>query len=116
LRAAARGAVLDNVDIWLWGHEHRLDIYDEYRRVKRGRCLGCSAVPVFIQDEYFSPKRRDIPLMSDPHSGDRTVTLGDNGSTYNLAYAVMKLDARRAQIEYFQNSEESTPLVTESIT
>jgi hypothetical protein len=54
--------------------------------------------------------------MSDPHSGDRTVTLGDNGSTYNLAYAVMKLDARRAQIEYFQNSEESTPLVTESIT
>jgi predicted phosphodiesterase len=106
------GSVLNNVDLWLWGHEHRLDIYDAYKGVKRGRCLGCSAVPVFVQDGYFTPKLDEIPLRNGDHG---PVTLGNNGEIYNLAFALMALEGPNAQVQYFQNSDESTPLFAESI-
>jgi 3',5'-cyclic AMP phosphodiesterase CpdA len=109
------GGVLNDVDVWLWGHEHRLDIYEAYKGVKRGRCLGCSAVPVFTQDDYFEPKCEDIPLLKDPTKGGKPITLGDNGVTYNLAYAMVSLNKQQGRIEYFQSSEESGPLFSESI-
>src|SRR5262249_35655520 len=53
---------LGNVAIWFWGHEHRLDIYAPYLGLQRGRCLGCSAIPVFVENNYFKPKF-DVPLL-----------------------------------------------------
>jgi hypothetical protein len=107
--------VLDDIDIWLWGHEHRLDIYGPFRRVKRGRCLGCSAVPVFVDDGYFTPKDPSIPLLLDTTHGNKPVMLGKDGSIYNLAYAIMTLNGKKARIDYYESSDEAKPLFTERI-
>ena len=104
---------LSHVDLWLWGHEHRLDVYGDYRGVKRGRCLGCSGIPVFTQPGYFKPKYPSIPLIGNPSTG-RQVTLSDDGRFYNLAYSVMKLNGENATVDYFE-SENSSPLFTENI-
>src|SRR6185436_8347093 len=32
--------VLPEVDAWLWGHEHNLEIYGPYAGLSRGRCIG----------------------------------------------------------------------------
>jgi hypothetical protein len=102
-----------DVDLWLWGHEHRLDIYGEYRGVKRGRCLGCSAIPVFVQPDYFEPKYGAIPLLANPKTGSQ-VTLGRDDKVYKLAYAVMNLKGKNATVDYFE-TENVTPLFTDEI-
>jgi 3',5'-cyclic AMP phosphodiesterase CpdA len=46
------------VPLWLWGHEHNLSIYKPYAGVKRGRCIGHSAVPVIVgEDDPNAPHR-----------------------------------------------------------
>src|SRR5262249_4094670 len=74
--------VLPNVAAWFWGHEHRLDIYGEYLGLKRGRCVGCSAVPVFEEDKFFDPKFPDVPLLQDPPGSGQTVRLGARDGAY----------------------------------
>ncbi len=105
--------LLSDVDLWLWGHEHRLDIYGDYRGVKRGRCLGCSAIPVFVQPDYFKPKDASIPLLNNPNTGQQ-VRLGYEDNVYNLAYAVMKLDGKNATVDYFEKGNPTT-LFTDEI-
>jgi hypothetical protein len=39
-------SLLGQVDIWLWGREHNLVIFDSYMNLRRGRCIGCGAFPV----------------------------------------------------------------------
>ena len=34
------------IPLWIWGHEHNLGIYQPFAGIKRGRCVGHSAVPV----------------------------------------------------------------------
>jgi predicted phosphodiesterase len=99
--------VLPNIDIWLWGHEHRLDVYKPYLGLQRGRCLGCSAVPEFVDPNYFTPKFGDVPLQP--------VQLANDGSTYDHAYAIMKLNGPQAEICYYQQSAPNKPLFTEQI-
>jgi predicted phosphodiesterase len=71
--------VLPDVSAWFWGHEHRLAIYDEYLGLKRGRCVGCSAIPVFTEDTFFNPKFGDVPLLKDKAGSGSTVRLGATG-------------------------------------
>ncbi len=99
--------VLPNINIWLWGHEHRLDIYKPYLGLQRGRCLGCSAVPEFVDPNYFIPKFGDVPLQP--------IQLANDGSTYDHAYAIMKLNGPQAEICYYQQSAPTKPLFTEPI-
>jgi 3',5'-cyclic AMP phosphodiesterase CpdA len=39
--------VLPKVEWWFWGHEHTLGVYPSYMGLKRGRCIGASAVRFF---------------------------------------------------------------------
>jgi hypothetical protein len=106
--------VLPDVAAWFWGHEHRLDIYGEYLGLKRGRCVGCSAVPVFEKDTFFDPKFPDVPLLQDPLASGKTVRLGARDGAYNLAYAVMELDGPAAVVSYYQSGADK-PLFVEKI-
>jgi predicted phosphodiesterase len=107
--------VLGSVAVWFWGHEHRLDIYAPYLGLERGRCLGCSAIPVFVEADHFQPKF-DVPLVPDPAGGGgQPIRLGDDGTVYNRAYAIMKLNGPEASIAYYQDSDENQPLFTETI-
>jgi hypothetical protein len=95
-------AVLPEVALWLWGHEHRLDIYAPYLGLRRGRCLGASAVPVAVAADHFTPKFGDVPLLEYPAGSGNTVRLGNNGAVYHYACALMKLDGGSAKVSYYQ--------------
>jgi hypothetical protein len=109
-------SVLDQVAAWFWGHEHRLDIYDPYLGLQRGRCLGCSAIPVFVGTTFFTPKFKEVPLLTDPDSG-KPVQLDNNGKVYNYAYAILKLSGASADVTYYQfDGKKSSALFSETIT
>jgi hypothetical protein len=106
--------LLGEVAIWFWGHEHRLDIYAPYLGLQRGRCIGSSAIPVFVENGYFDPKF-DVPLLPAPNDAGQPIRSGDDGTTYDHAYAIMQLDGERASVAYYQDSDENQPLFVETI-
>lgn len=106
--------LLPQVALWLWGHEHRLDIYAPFMGLERGRCVGCSAIPVFVQDGDFNAKF-PVPLLPDPANAGQSIRLGSNGTIYNHAYAIMQLDGPQGSIAYYQDSNENQPLFVETL-
>jgi hypothetical protein len=40
---------------WFWGHEHSLGIYKPFAGLRRGRCIGNGAVPVYGFEEIYRP-------------------------------------------------------------
>ena len=97
-------SVLAEVDIWFWGHEHTLALYDPYLGLVRGRCVGASAVPVFTNQQDYAD---DTSLLN---SGVTTlptwnpaVNLGSTDGAYNNAFAIMTLNgAEAAVVNYYQ--------------
>ncbi|HEY4564915.1 MAG TPA: metallophosphoesterase [Thermoanaerobaculia bacterium] len=111
--------VLGQVDAWLWGHEHNLEIYAPYLGLQRGRCIGCSAVPVFVtQQPYKSCVGGKIPLLpANPTVPGVPVMLGTTGSVYNHGYVILKLDdaGRTATLSYYQDTETGDLLFQEKL-
>ena len=106
--------VLGQVAAWFWGHEHRLDFYAPYLGLGRGRCLGCSAIPVFVEHDHYDAKF-DVPLVPDPGDPGNPIRLGDDGTVYNHAYAILRLDGPNATVAYYQDSDETQPLYQEAL-
>jgi calcineurin-like phosphoesterase family protein len=113
------GDVLDQVEAWLWGHEHNLEIYAPYEGLQRGRCIGCSAVPVFVsQQPYKSCVGGKIPLLpANPDVPGLPVMLGTTGSVYNHGYVILKLDdaSRTATLSYYQDTDTGDLLFVEKL-
>ena len=112
------GDVLDQVDAWLWGHEHNLEIYGPYAGLAKGRCIGCSAVPVFLTQEPYKSRVGDkIPLLANPKVPGVPVMLGTTGEVYNHGYVILKLDdaSRTARVSYYQDTEDGTLLFEEML-
>jgi hypothetical protein len=96
--------VLGQVELWFWGHEHNLILFDEYAGLARGRCIGSAAIPTLLEQNPYTP---DPTLVlpagqSGPPIMDPSVRLGDNGEFYNHAYALLTLTGPKAQIDYYQ--------------
>ena len=112
------GDVLDQVDAWLWGHEHNLEIYGPYAGLAKGRCIGCSAVPVFLTQEPYKSRVGDkIPLLANPKVPGVPVMLGSTGEVYNHGYVILKLDdaSRTARVSYYQDTEDGALLFEEML-
>jgi hypothetical protein len=69
--------------VWIWGHEHRLGIYDKYKANEGftfyGRCVGHSGMPVEMADPQPSV---DAPLILydlRTHNLDPETKVGQNG-------------------------------------
>jgi hypothetical protein len=86
----------DQEMVWLWGHEHRLGIYERFRMdggvTVYGRCIGHGAMPV----EVKSPDLSKAPLLYlDPRThlldGEE---VGENG------YAMVSIEGPQLTIEY----------------
>ncbi|MEI9977009.1 MAG: hypothetical protein WDO73_36125 [Ignavibacteriota bacterium] len=99
-------ALLPNVDMWLWGHEHNLVIYEKYLNVL-ARCIGHGAFPIGAHELPATPPHPDIPRTP--------VVLGTDGSFFNHGYVIMDLDGKAATLSYYQDSDETNPLFTETI-
>jgi 3',5'-cyclic AMP phosphodiesterase CpdA len=96
--------VLDQVQLWIWGHEHNMIVFDEYAGLARGRCIGSAAVPTLLVENPYTP---DPTLVlpagqSQPPIMDPRVRLGDNGKFYNHGYALLTLSGPTATIAYYQ--------------
>ena len=88
---------------WFWGHEHTLAIYDPYMGVKRGRCIGCSAVPVFKNQQAYALDSEPETLEAGKYpSWVAAAQLGNNGTDYNHAFAVLDLDGKQSRVDYYQ--------------
>lgn len=96
-------SVLAQLEWWFWGHEHSLAIYDPYMDLKRGRCIGCSAVPVFTAEQSYAAASglRTYNNGALPTWNTKAV-LGNNGSVYNHGFAVMTLKGASATVVYYQ--------------
>jgi 3',5'-cyclic AMP phosphodiesterase CpdA len=105
------GDVLGQVEAWLWGHEHNLEIYGPYLGLKRGRCIGASAVPIFLeQDPYKSRVGDSIPVLPVRLSA----TPDDD---YAHCYVILKLDdaSGTAKVSYYQDTDQGELLFEETL-
>ncbi|MGA8088657.1 MAG: metallophosphoesterase [Terracidiphilus sp.] len=100
-------SVLGNVDIWLWGHEHNLVIYEPYMNLRRARCIGCGAFPVGKEELPSVHVNADVPC--------KTVSLARRGDFYQHGYAMIQLDGPNASAAYFQDGDEQNPLYKEDL-
>jgi predicted phosphodiesterase len=101
--------LLDRIDMWMWGHEHNLIIYDEYAGLARGRCNGSAAVPTLLAQNPYTPDPNLVlpPGQSSPPIMSASCRLGDNGEFYYHAYAMLTLKGKAADISYYQIPGES---------
>ena len=96
-------SVLPKVDIWFWGHEHTLALYDPYMGLGRGRCVGASAVPVFTNQQQYAADTGLLTYQNAPLPvWSPAATLGNNGTEYNNAFAIMTLNGATATVNYYQ--------------
>lgn len=97
-------SVLPKVDIWFWGHEHTLALYDPYLGLVRGRCVGASAVPVFTnQQDYAADTSLLNGQVTTLPTWNPAANLGSTDDAYNNAFAIMTLNgAKAAVVNYYQ--------------
>jgi predicted phosphodiesterase len=94
--------VLSAVSLWLWGHEHTLAVYDQYMGLDKGRCVGCSAIPVFTRQQSYAPNTKLHTLTGNLPAWLATAQLGNDGTDYNHAFAMITLTKATGKIDYFE--------------
>lgn len=97
-------AIMPQITLWFWGHEHTLAIYDPYLNLQRGRCVGASAVPVFTdQQSYINATGLATYGGAPMPTWNRNGQLGNNGEgMYNNCFAFMTLKSVSATVDYYQ--------------
>ena len=104
----AFAGVFNLIDLWLWGHEHALCIFEPYSNgpgqpLPKGRCVGASAVPMYLAQKPVAPANLAVPAGVD--GPPRTIAgteLGDNGTVFNYCYAILHLAGPKLSIDYYQ--------------
>lgn len=104
---------LSQVDLWLWGHEHDLVIFDQYQfddgtSLKRGRCIGGSAFPVGNFEMPSEPKNPDVHF-------NQQVALSKGGAFYQHCYTMIKFNGRQATVYYYEDRDGGKLLFKETI-
>jgi hypothetical protein len=91
------------VEWWFWGHEHTLAVYDSYMGLNRGRCVGCSAIPVFRnQQSYTTDTGLETYAPGDFPTWNQHARLGNNGTDYHHAFALLELNGKKASATYWE--------------
>jgi predicted phosphodiesterase len=94
---------LPKVEWWFWGHEHTLAVYDPYMGVKQARCLGASAIPVFIQQQSYTVDRSLKCYQNGPAATWNVhAQLGNNGTDYNHCFGILELSGPKATATYYE--------------
>jgi hypothetical protein len=98
---------------WFWGHEHNLCIYQPYNNLRCGRCIGHSAIPVFIADTPYDP----LPNLDNPPQLIPNTMLTAVGEFYPHGFTMLTLGEGAATAEYFEDlSGDARKLYSETIT
>jgi hypothetical protein len=95
--------ILPQIDWWFWGHEHTLGVFEPYMGLKRGRCVGASAVPVFTDQQKYETATGLRTFNGAPMPGwDPKGVLNDNGTDYANCFALMTVEGASASVDYYQ--------------
>lgn len=98
--------------LWLWGHEHRLAVYDLYSPDGNircfGRCIGHGGMPV----EVTKPTHNDVPLRY--HDARTDYPIGDGDTAGWNGYANLTISGAHLTIDYRDITNHS--LYTETFT
>lgn len=86
---------LDQIAIWMWGHEHSLAIFEDgVDGLEKGRLVGCSAFEMGAGDDPYAVKFEDAPYRQP------VIKLSMQGGWYSHGFAV--IDMAGAAVEYYQ--------------
>jgi hypothetical protein len=104
------GPFLNNIALWLWGHEHNFEFFNPYLGLKKGRCVGASAIPSYeAQNPYGPIQNPDLQGQSAlPSLASGMLELGVNSDGwYFHNYAIMTLRGpnsqfKDSQIDYYE--------------
>jgi len=91
--------LLPGVDMWFWGHEHNLVIYQKYMGVL-ARCIGHGAFPIGSGEVPSTPKYPQVPV--------EPITLAENEGFYSHGYVIIDLAGSSARVSYYQDTDEDT--------
>jgi hypothetical protein len=110
------GGVFSLIDLWLWGHEHALCIFEPYSNgpgqpLPKGRCVGASAVPMYLAQKPVPDPNLAVPSgVNGPPAIIPGTGLGDNGTVFNYCYAMLHLSGPKMTVDYYQvNSTDAKP-------
>jgi hypothetical protein len=80
-----------------------LNFQQTHMDLERGRCLGASAVPVFTDQQKYE-NATGLKTLNDGQlpTWNSIAVLGDNGTDYAHAFAIMTLDGSSASVKYYQ--------------
>jgi hypothetical protein len=104
------GPYLNNIALWLWGHEHNFEFFSPYLGLQKGRCIGASAIPCLqaqnpyglIQDPDLQGQNA-LPTLA---PGMLELSVNSDGAYFHN-YAILKLRGPQSQfrdsiIEYYE--------------
>jgi Calcineurin-like phosphoesterase len=101
---------MQEIALWLWGHEHNFEVFNPYLGLNKGRCIGASAVPCLKAQNPYAPIQNpdlqgqsSLPTLA-PGMSELSINADD---VYFHNYAVLSLRApgsksRNSQIDYYQ--------------
>ncbi len=108
--AAAAKAGGGAIAAWFWGHEHTLTVYEPYRSLEKGRCVGHGAIPVLAQDDN-SPLTK---IASPPRF--LNVPLGVIGQVHAHGFVLLRFgDDGSCRADYYNDTDPRHPAYTEAL-
>lgn len=111
---------LAEIDLWLWGHEHNLIVFDPFMGLERGRCIGSGALPVPLLWQPYKPLPNLVlpdGVTAPPHI-KHDAQAGHDGDHYNHGYCVLTLTGDQGEAVYYEVvgvAGDSRPLYAEII-
>ena len=104
------GPYLSNVALWLWGHEHNFEFFQPYLGLKKGRCIGASAIPCLESQNPYGliqgPDLQGLGALPEHEPGMLELSLSKEG-VYFHNYAILTLRGPTSQfkdsrIDYYE--------------
>ena len=102
--------VLDDVTVWLWGHEHNTVIFEKTDGLPLGRCVGSGAIPVPTEPDPYAdytahplvaPGGVQVPRQDPKHR--LSSAPNDYGEDlFYHGYAMVEFNGASATVTYYQ--------------
>jgi len=95
---------LDQIELWMWGHEHNFIVFEPYLGLKRGRCIGSGALPVpLLWQPYLTLRNLVWPdHVGGPPRMNLHARLGHDGDHYHHGYGLLTLNGSEGEVNYYQ--------------
>jgi len=104
-------AALGKISAWFWGHEHTLSIYQPFKGIQRGRCIGHGAIPVPNNDDVYKvvDELDEAPALIDG------TKMGSGPRLWNHGYSLLSLGGETCRAEYLEIGANGRKTVFEEV-